>query len=278
MSACDFARGRYPSSLTDIRQMNVVWPKFAPRWWLWQAPRRYPERRFARVEGSRFEPASASDPATSNVLSTLQRRSAFGLCSDSHWSHQFTLIDSVTTTVLLAHECRLWVESRNSNRPAIGGNRRFPEPPISPNFSSHEPPLRHAGARHAMKPATAASARRVQSALGPDYHVLEFDAGTGTAVDAPAAIGRAVAEIAKSLIFRAEPSGARRAGDRTGRRRRRLRVGGRGIASRDKESGGDRENLRAEGRRWVASNCGNGGKAARERAEICSYDLQRLGA
>ncbi len=58
-----------------------------------------------------------------------------------------------------------------------------------------------------MKPATAASALRVQAALGPDYQVLEFDAGTRTAAEAAAAIGCSVAEIAKSLIFRAEPSG-----------------------------------------------------------------------
>jgi hypothetical protein len=58
-----------------------------------------------------------------------------------------------------------------------------------------------------MKPAAAASALRVQAALGPDYQVLEFDAGARTAADAAAAIGCAVAEIAKSLIFRAEPSG-----------------------------------------------------------------------
>jgi len=58
-----------------------------------------------------------------------------------------------------------------------------------------------------MKPATAASARKVQAALGPDYQVLEFDAGTRTAAEAAAAIGCEVAEIAKSLIFRAEPSG-----------------------------------------------------------------------
>ena len=57
-----------------------------------------------------------------------------------------------------------------------------------------------------MKPATAASALRVQAALGPGYQVLEFDAGTRTAADAAAAIGCTVAEIAKSLIFRAEPS------------------------------------------------------------------------
>ena len=58
-----------------------------------------------------------------------------------------------------------------------------------------------------MRPATAASALKVQAALGPDYAVLEFDAGTRTAAEAAAAIGCEVAEIAKSLIFRAEPSG-----------------------------------------------------------------------
>ncbi len=57
-----------------------------------------------------------------------------------------------------------------------------------------------------MKPATAASALRVQAALGPGYQVLEFDAGTRTAAEAAAAIGCEVAEIAKTLIFRAEPS------------------------------------------------------------------------
>jgi prolyl-tRNA editing enzyme YbaK/EbsC (Cys-tRNA(Pro) deacylase) len=58
-----------------------------------------------------------------------------------------------------------------------------------------------------MKPATAASALKVQAALGPAYTVLEFDASTRTAAEAAGAIGCAVAEIAKSLIFRAEPSG-----------------------------------------------------------------------
>jgi prolyl-tRNA editing enzyme YbaK/EbsC (Cys-tRNA(Pro) deacylase) len=58
-----------------------------------------------------------------------------------------------------------------------------------------------------MKPATAASALKVQAALGPSYQVLEFDASTRTAAEAAAAIGCAVAQIAKSLIFRAEPSG-----------------------------------------------------------------------
>jgi prolyl-tRNA editing enzyme YbaK/EbsC (Cys-tRNA(Pro) deacylase) len=58
-----------------------------------------------------------------------------------------------------------------------------------------------------MKPATAASALKVQAALGPGYQVLEFDASTRTAAEAAAAIGCTVAEIAKSLVFRAEPSG-----------------------------------------------------------------------
>jgi prolyl-tRNA editing enzyme YbaK/EbsC (Cys-tRNA(Pro) deacylase) len=58
-----------------------------------------------------------------------------------------------------------------------------------------------------MKPAAAPSALRVQAALGLDFEVLEFDAGTRTAADAAAAIGCTAAEIAKSLIFRAERSG-----------------------------------------------------------------------
>lgn len=58
-----------------------------------------------------------------------------------------------------------------------------------------------------MKPTAAASALKVQAALGPDYEVLEFDAGTRTAAEAAEAIGCTAAQIAKSLIFRAEPSG-----------------------------------------------------------------------
>jgi prolyl-tRNA editing enzyme YbaK/EbsC (Cys-tRNA(Pro) deacylase) len=53
-----------------------------------------------------------------------------------------------------------------------------------------------------MKPATAPSALKVQTALGPDFQVLEFEASTRTSEDADAAIGCTVAEIAKSLIFR----------------------------------------------------------------------------
>jgi prolyl-tRNA editing enzyme YbaK/EbsC (Cys-tRNA(Pro) deacylase) len=58
-----------------------------------------------------------------------------------------------------------------------------------------------------MKPATAASALKVQAALGPAYQVLEFDASTRTAAEVAAAIGCTVAQIAKSLVFRAEASG-----------------------------------------------------------------------
>ena len=54
-----------------------------------------------------------------------------------------------------------------------------------------------------MKPASAPSALRVQAVLGEAYQVLEFDAGTRTAADAAAAIGCTVAEIAKSLVFKA---------------------------------------------------------------------------
>ncbi len=55
-----------------------------------------------------------------------------------------------------------------------------------------------------MKPATAPSALKVQAALGERFAVLEFDASTRTAEEAAAAIGCTVAEIAKSLVFRAE--------------------------------------------------------------------------
>jgi Cys-tRNA(Pro) deacylase len=53
-----------------------------------------------------------------------------------------------------------------------------------------------------MKQATAPSALKVQAALGPEFQVLEFEASTRTSLDAAAAIGCTVAEIAKSLIFK----------------------------------------------------------------------------
>jgi prolyl-tRNA editing enzyme YbaK/EbsC (Cys-tRNA(Pro) deacylase) len=54
-----------------------------------------------------------------------------------------------------------------------------------------------------MRPATSPSALKVQAVLGARFDVLEFDAGTRTAEDAAAAIGCEVAQIAKSLVFRA---------------------------------------------------------------------------
>jgi prolyl-tRNA editing enzyme YbaK/EbsC (Cys-tRNA(Pro) deacylase) len=58
-----------------------------------------------------------------------------------------------------------------------------------------------------MKPASAPSALRVQVVLGDRFAVQEFDEGTRTAAEAAAAIGCTVAEIAKSLVFRARESG-----------------------------------------------------------------------
>jgi len=55
-----------------------------------------------------------------------------------------------------------------------------------------------------MKPASAPSALKVQASLGPRFTVLEFDSTTRTTEDAAAAIGCTVAEIAKSLVFRAK--------------------------------------------------------------------------
>jgi prolyl-tRNA editing enzyme YbaK/EbsC (Cys-tRNA(Pro) deacylase) len=57
-----------------------------------------------------------------------------------------------------------------------------------------------------VKPATAPSALRVQAALGDAFEVLEFEESTRTAADAAAAIGCTVAQIAKSMIFRAAES------------------------------------------------------------------------
>ena len=57
-----------------------------------------------------------------------------------------------------------------------------------------------------MKPATTPSALRVQAVLGDAFEVLEFDESTRTAAEAAAAIGCTVAQIAKSMIFRAADS------------------------------------------------------------------------
>ena len=53
-----------------------------------------------------------------------------------------------------------------------------------------------------MKPASAASALRVQEVLGAAYQVVEFEESTGTSAEAAAAIGCTLAQIAKSLVFR----------------------------------------------------------------------------
>jgi prolyl-tRNA editing enzyme YbaK/EbsC (Cys-tRNA(Pro) deacylase) len=58
-----------------------------------------------------------------------------------------------------------------------------------------------------VKAAESPSALRVQATLGDKFEVLEFDASTRTAADAAAAIGCAVGQIAKSLIFRGGASG-----------------------------------------------------------------------
>lgn len=55
-----------------------------------------------------------------------------------------------------------------------------------------------------MRDAVAPSALKVRAVLGAGFRVLEFDAGTRTAGEAAAAIGCAVAQIAKSILFRAE--------------------------------------------------------------------------
>jgi prolyl-tRNA editing enzyme YbaK/EbsC (Cys-tRNA(Pro) deacylase) len=61
-----------------------------------------------------------------------------------------------------------------------------------------------------MADASASSAGRVREALaelGLAAEIREFDASTRTSADAAAAIGCSVAQIAKSLVFRAKPSG-----------------------------------------------------------------------
>jgi Cys-tRNA(Pro) deacylase len=59
-------------------------------------------------------------------------------------------------------------------------------------------------------PAGKGSVDRVRAALraaGLDAEIKEFDASTRTSADAAAAIGCSVAQIAKSLVFRAKSSG-----------------------------------------------------------------------
>jgi prolyl-tRNA editing enzyme YbaK/EbsC (Cys-tRNA(Pro) deacylase) len=54
-----------------------------------------------------------------------------------------------------------------------------------------------------LKPATNPTALRVQQTLGEGFRVLEFDQPTRTAAEAAAAIGCTVAQIAKSIVFKA---------------------------------------------------------------------------
>jgi prolyl-tRNA editing enzyme YbaK/EbsC (Cys-tRNA(Pro) deacylase) len=61
-----------------------------------------------------------------------------------------------------------------------------------------------------MADGSASSADRVRealAALGLAAEIREFDASTRTSADAAAAIGCSVAQIAKSLVFKAKPSG-----------------------------------------------------------------------
>ena len=53
-----------------------------------------------------------------------------------------------------------------------------------------------------MKPAENKTARRVQTLLGSEYQIVEFEHSTRSAADAAEAIGCEVSQIAKSLIFR----------------------------------------------------------------------------
>ena len=53
-----------------------------------------------------------------------------------------------------------------------------------------------------MKPATHRKAKWVQTFLGSDYVVLEFEEPTASAQQAASAIGCSIAQIAKSLVFK----------------------------------------------------------------------------
>jgi prolyl-tRNA editing enzyme YbaK/EbsC (Cys-tRNA(Pro) deacylase) len=55
-----------------------------------------------------------------------------------------------------------------------------------------------------MKPASSDGARRIQAILGTGFTVLEFEQSTHSSAEAAAAIGCEVAQIAKSMLFRAD--------------------------------------------------------------------------
>ena len=54
-----------------------------------------------------------------------------------------------------------------------------------------------------MKPASSDGAMRIQAILGDAFRVLEFEESTHSSAEAAAAIGCDVAQIAKSMLFRA---------------------------------------------------------------------------
>jgi Cys-tRNA(Pro) deacylase len=57
--------------------------------------------------------------------------------------------------------------------------------------------------RTPMLPASSDGAMRIQTILGDAFRVLEFEQSTHSSAEAAAAIGRDVAQIAKSMLFRA---------------------------------------------------------------------------
>jgi prolyl-tRNA editing enzyme YbaK/EbsC (Cys-tRNA(Pro) deacylase) len=73
-----------------------------------------------------------------------------------------------------------------------------------------------------MKPASSDGALRIQTILGDAFRVLEFEDSTHSSAEAAAAVGCGLAQIAKSMVFRAadgQPvlvvtSGANRVDDR----------------------------------------------------------------
>jgi prolyl-tRNA editing enzyme YbaK/EbsC (Cys-tRNA(Pro) deacylase) len=54
-----------------------------------------------------------------------------------------------------------------------------------------------------VRPASSDGAIRVQAIVGDAYRVLEFEQSTHTSAEAAAVIGRDIARIAKSMLFRA---------------------------------------------------------------------------
>jgi len=54
-----------------------------------------------------------------------------------------------------------------------------------------------------MKPAESEGAKRIQAVLGDAFRVLEFTESTHSSAEAAAAVGCDVAQIAKSMLFRA---------------------------------------------------------------------------